>query len=78
MDTRLHNMRGAYLVLHERVMTALQTQVGDSVQLTIVRDQCTGLAASAAQVCLALCNLLLHLIYAHVVFHCSMNLCFHL
>lgn len=50
MDNRLHNIRGAYLILTERVLTALQTQVGDPSRLRIIRDQCSSLTASAAQV----------------------------
>lgn len=50
MDTRLNNLRHAYLELLSRVNTALRTQVGDTHRLNEVRAQVLSLSAAADQV----------------------------
>ncbi|CDO75561.1 hypothetical protein BN946_scf184858.g1 [Trametes cinnabarina] len=49
MDSRLNNLRSAYVELMGRVNTALRTQVGDRVRLNDVRTQVLSLGMAAEQ-----------------------------
>lgn len=50
MTEPLNNIRSAYHVLHERVLTSLRTQIGDPIRLGHVRDQAISLTQAAEQV----------------------------
>jgi hypothetical protein len=52
MSDQLSNIRAAYRVLENRVVSALRTQLGDQLRLAAVTAQALALASAAEQVSL--------------------------
>ena len=52
MSDQLNNIRAAYRVLENRVVSALRTQLGDQLRLAAVTAQALALASAAEQVSL--------------------------
>jgi hypothetical protein len=52
MSDQLNNIRAAYRVLENRVVSALRTQLGDQLRLATVTAQALALASAAEQVSL--------------------------
>jgi len=52
MSNQLNNIRAAYCVLENRVVSALRTQLGDQLRLAAVTAQALALASAAEQVSL--------------------------
>jgi hypothetical protein len=52
MGDQLNNIRAAYRVLENRVVSALRTQLGDQLRLAAVTVQALALASAAEQVSL--------------------------
>jgi hypothetical protein len=52
MSDQLNNIRAAYRVLENRVISALRTQLGDQLRLAAVTAQALALASAAEQVSL--------------------------
>jgi hypothetical protein len=50
MSTQLDNLRVAHVVVNNRVIRALHTQVGDVAQLSVTRSQVLALLQAATQV----------------------------